>query len=73
MGQADGRVGLIDVLAACTRGAIGVSAYIGRVDVDFDRIDSNVLSDHVFGAMKSVYFHNSTVNKINNDVFKNFK
>ena len=38
MCQAHGRIGFVDVLAACAAGAVGVGAHVGRVDVDFDRI-----------------------------------
>ena len=34
MGDAHGRVGLVDVLAAGAGGAVGVDAQIGRIDVD---------------------------------------
>ena len=36
--QAHRRVGLVDVLAAGARGAVGVGAQVGRVDVDLDRV-----------------------------------
>jgi hypothetical protein len=36
--QAHGRVGLVDVLTARARGAVGVGAHVGRVDVDLDRV-----------------------------------
>ena len=38
MGQPDGGIGLVDVLAACSRGAVGIHPHIGRVDVDFNGI-----------------------------------
>ena len=38
VGQADGRVGLVDVLAARARGPVGVGAHVRRIDVDLDRI-----------------------------------
>ena len=38
MGHADGGVGLVDVLTAGARRAVGIDADIGRVDVDLDRI-----------------------------------
>ena len=38
VGQAHGRVGLVDVLPARPAGAEGVHSHIGRVDVNFNRI-----------------------------------
>ena len=34
VGDAHGRIGLVDVLSARARGAVGVDAQVGRVDVD---------------------------------------
>ncbi len=36
VGDAYGRVGLVDVLAACPGGAVGIDSQIGRVDLDGD-------------------------------------
>jgi len=38
MGDAHGRIGGVDVLAARTRGTVGVDAHVGFADVDLDRI-----------------------------------
>src|SRR5690606_37226602 len=38
VGNANGRVGLVDVLAAGAAGAIGIHAQVGGVDVDLERI-----------------------------------
>jgi len=38
VGDAHGRVGLVDVLATGTRGPVGVDAQVALVDVDVNRL-----------------------------------
>ena len=38
VGDPDGRVGLVDVLATGARGSVGIYPYVGILDLDLDRL-----------------------------------
>src|SRR5690606_34832116 len=53
--DADGRIGLVDVLAAGAAGAVGVDAQVGRIDVDLEGIvDVGIDEDAGEGGVPAV-------------------